>query len=125
MAVRSGQEFIDGLRRAPREVWAAGRKVTDVTADPMFARPVRSIAELYDLQVAPAGLGLRCLDVGQAFGVFDGQVAVQSHGSHALASSPESYAICLPIQLSSPTIVDMPEGFLSARPLTGNVAQER
>ena len=54
MAVRSGKEFIDGLRRAPREVWAAGRKVTDVTADPMFARPVHSIAELYDLQVSPA-----------------------------------------------------------------------
>jgi 4-hydroxyphenylacetate 3-monooxygenase oxygenase component len=54
MAVRNGQQFIDGLRRAPREVWAAGRKIADVTTDPMFARPVRSIAELYDLQVAPA-----------------------------------------------------------------------
>jgi len=54
MAVRSGQQFIDGLRGAPREVWAAGRKIADVTTDPMFARPVRSIAELYDLQVAPA-----------------------------------------------------------------------
>jgi 4-hydroxyphenylacetate 3-monooxygenase oxygenase component len=54
MAVRSGQQFIDGLRRAPREVWAAGRKIADVTTDPMFARPVRSIAELYDLQAAPA-----------------------------------------------------------------------
>ena len=52
MAVRSGQEFIDGLRRAPREVWAAGRRISDVTTDPMFARPVRSIAELYDLQVS-------------------------------------------------------------------------
>ena len=54
MAARSGQQFIDGLRRAPREVWAAGRKIADVTTDPMFARPVRSIAELYDLQVSPA-----------------------------------------------------------------------
>ena len=53
MAVRSGQEFIDGLRRAPREVWTAGRRVADVTTDPVFARPVRSIAELYDLQVSP------------------------------------------------------------------------
>src|SRR3954465_9206388 len=50
----SGQQFIDGLRRAPREVWAAGRKIADVTTDPMFTRPVRSIAELYDLQAAPA-----------------------------------------------------------------------
>ena len=53
MAVRSGQEFIEGLHRAPRETWAAGRRIADVTTDPMFVRPVRSIAELYDLQVAP------------------------------------------------------------------------
>jgi len=43
-----------GLRRAPREVWAAGRRIADVTTDPMFVRPVRSIAKLYDLQVSPA-----------------------------------------------------------------------
>ena len=54
MAVRSGQEFTEGLRRAPREVWAAGRRIADVTTDPMFARAVRSIAELYDLQVSAA-----------------------------------------------------------------------
>jgi len=53
MAMRSGREFIEGLRRAPREVWIAGRRVDDVTADPVFARPVQSIATLYDLQVAP------------------------------------------------------------------------
>jgi 4-hydroxyphenylacetate 3-monooxygenase oxygenase component len=54
MALRSGAEFIEGLRRAPREVWVAGRRVDDVTADPVFARPVQSIARLYDLQVSPA-----------------------------------------------------------------------
>src|SRR4029079_8770348 len=54
MALRSGAEFIEGLRRAPREVWIAGRRVDDVTADPVFARPVRSIAMLYDLQVSAA-----------------------------------------------------------------------
>jgi 4-hydroxyphenylacetate 3-monooxygenase oxygenase component len=53
MTVRSGQEFVEGLQRAPREVWAAGRRIADVTTDPMFARAVRSIAELYDLQVSP------------------------------------------------------------------------
>jgi 4-hydroxyphenylacetate 3-monooxygenase oxygenase component len=54
MALRSGAEFIEGLRRSPREVWVAGRRVDDVTADPVFARPVQSIAMLYDLQVSPA-----------------------------------------------------------------------
>src|SRR5690242_11399745 len=53
MAVRSGREFIDGLRRAPREVWAAGRRIDDVTADPVFKRPVQAVAALYDLQVSP------------------------------------------------------------------------
>lgn len=53
MAVRNGAEFIEGLRRAPREVWAAGRHITDVTSDPMFARPVRALAMLYDLQCSP------------------------------------------------------------------------
>jgi 4-hydroxyphenylacetate 3-monooxygenase oxygenase component len=53
MAVRSGAEFIEGLRRTPREVWIAGRRIDDVTADPVFARPVQSLAMLYDLQVSP------------------------------------------------------------------------
>jgi 4-hydroxyphenylacetate 3-monooxygenase oxygenase component len=51
--VRNGTEFIDGLRRNPREVWVAGRRVDDVTADPVFRRPIRSIAQLYDLQALP------------------------------------------------------------------------
>ena len=53
MAVRNGSEFVEGLRRAPREVWISGRRIDDVTADPVFARPVQSIAALYDLQVSP------------------------------------------------------------------------
>ena len=53
MGVRSGSEFIAGLKAHPREVWVAGRKVTDVTADPVFRRPIEAIARLYDLQSAP------------------------------------------------------------------------
>src|SRR5262245_33863993 len=53
MAPRRGSEFVDGLRRSPREVWAAGRRVDDVTSDPVFRRPVQAIAQLYDLQMAP------------------------------------------------------------------------
>ena len=53
MAPRNGQEFIEGLRRNPREVWVAGRRVGDVTTDPVFSRPVQSIAQLYDLQTQP------------------------------------------------------------------------
>src|SRR5215831_3007368 len=53
MAPRNGTQFIDGLRQHPREVWVAGRRVDDVTTDPVFRRPVRSIADLYDLQMRP------------------------------------------------------------------------
>jgi len=53
MPMRSGREFIEDLRRSPREVWIAGRRIDDVTADPVFARPVQSIAMLYDLQMSP------------------------------------------------------------------------
>src|SRR5262249_33214817 len=50
--VRNGSEFIEGLRRHPRDVRVAGRRVTDVTSDPVFRRPVRAIADLYDLQTS-------------------------------------------------------------------------
>jgi len=53
MAPRNGSEFTEGLRRNPREVWVAGRRVGDVTTDPVFRRPVQSIAQLYDLQARP------------------------------------------------------------------------
>jgi 4-hydroxyphenylacetate 3-monooxygenase oxygenase component len=53
MAPRNGQDFIEGLRRNPREVWIAGRRVDDITGDAVFGRPVQSIAQLYDLQSQP------------------------------------------------------------------------
>jgi 4-hydroxyphenylacetate 3-monooxygenase oxygenase component len=53
MPPRSGQDYIDGLRAQPREVWAAGRRVEDVTSDPFFARSVQAIADLYQLQCDP------------------------------------------------------------------------
>src|SRR5258707_11228313 len=53
MAAREGEEFIEGLRRAPRAVWLSGRRVGDITTDPVFRRPIQSIAQLYDLQTQP------------------------------------------------------------------------
>jgi aromatic ring hydroxylase len=46
MALRNGQEFIEGLRRNPREVWVAGRRVEEITTDPVFRRPIAGIARL-------------------------------------------------------------------------------
>ena len=53
MAVRTGKQYIEGLRDA-REVWYHGERVQDVTRFPAFAAAVGAIAALYDLQHDPA-----------------------------------------------------------------------
>jgi 4-hydroxyphenylacetate 3-monooxygenase oxygenase component len=57
MSPRCGQDYISGLQNAPRDVFVQGRRVRDVTQDPVFEGPIRSIAQLYDLQVSPAHRG--------------------------------------------------------------------
>lgn len=49
MAVRSGAQYLEGLRDG-REVWYSGERVLDVTTHPAFASGARTIARLYDLQ---------------------------------------------------------------------------
>jgi anthranilate 3-monooxygenase (FAD) / 4-hydroxyphenylacetate 3-monooxygenase len=49
MSVRSGKQFVDGLRDG-REVWYDGRRIDDVTMFAPMAAAVRSMAMLYDLQ---------------------------------------------------------------------------
>ena len=66
--MRNGSEFVEGLRRSPREVWVAGRRVNDVTTDPVFRRPVQSIAQLYDLQLKPEHRAvMSCADGATSF----------------------------------------------------------
>ncbi len=52
MALRTGQEYIEGLRD-PREVWIGSEPVADVTTHPNFKNSVRTFAGLYDLQHQP------------------------------------------------------------------------
>src|SRR5580704_12985557 len=54
MSIRTGQQYIDGLRNRPRDVWVHGKRIEDVTAYPAFQRPVEHIAHLYDMQNDPA-----------------------------------------------------------------------
>jgi 4-hydroxyphenylacetate 3-monooxygenase len=51
--MRSGDDYKAGLQDG-REVWIEGERVSDVTADPRFARTIDSIAALYDRQADPA-----------------------------------------------------------------------
>jgi 4-hydroxyphenylacetate 3-monooxygenase oxygenase component len=51
---RDGKSYISRLKAHPRDIWVAGRKVGDVTTDPVFRRPVAAMAKLYDCQTDPA-----------------------------------------------------------------------
>jgi 4-hydroxyphenylacetate 3-monooxygenase len=54
MPPRTGQEYLQGLKQRPREVWIDGERVHDVTTFPAFANCARTLAQLYDLQHAAA-----------------------------------------------------------------------
>ena len=53
MPVRTGKQFIEGLRSRPREVWLRGERIADTTAHPAFRRPIERLAHLYDMQHDP------------------------------------------------------------------------
>jgi 4-hydroxyphenylacetate 3-monooxygenase oxygenase component len=50
MGVRDGKSYVSRLKAHPREVWVAGRKISDVTEDPVFRSPIAAMARLYDMQ---------------------------------------------------------------------------
>lgn len=54
MGARTGQQYLDGLRKNNAEVWIGGERVADVTAHPATRHAAQSIAALYDLQHAPS-----------------------------------------------------------------------
>ena len=53
MPARSGQQYIESLKRLQPCVYLNGLLVEDVTTEPLFQGPLRSIAEQYDLQLLP------------------------------------------------------------------------
>lgn len=52
MGIRTGAEFIQGLRDN-REVWLGNERVHDVTTHPAFRASIESLAHLYDMQHDP------------------------------------------------------------------------
>lgn len=52
MSVRRGADYINGLRDG-REVWHAGRRITDVTIHAGFSGTIKTLADLYDKQHTP------------------------------------------------------------------------
>ena len=53
MPARTGEQYLQGLRERPPEVWVGGERVKDVTTHPGFANGARSVADLYDMQHEP------------------------------------------------------------------------
>src|SRR5512134_3521464 len=54
MPARSGQDYVDSLKKRAPCVYLGGRRVADVTDEPIFREPIRAIAEQYDMQLDPA-----------------------------------------------------------------------
>ena len=54
MPARTGEQYLDGLRARPVEVFLRGERVEDVTTFPGLANGARSVAGLYDMQHEPA-----------------------------------------------------------------------
>jgi len=54
MGARSGQAYVESLKKNAPCVYLGGRRVRDVTAEPIFQEPIRAIAEQYDMQLDPA-----------------------------------------------------------------------
>jgi anthranilate 3-monooxygenase (FAD)/4-hydroxyphenylacetate 3-monooxygenase len=53
MGIRTGAQYIEGLKSRQPEIWLGGRKVTDVVNEEVFRQPIREIARLYDMQHDP------------------------------------------------------------------------
>jgi 4-hydroxyphenylacetate 3-monooxygenase len=53
MPARTGQQYLEGLRRHPPNLYIDGERVTDPTTHPYTKNAARSVARLYDLQHEP------------------------------------------------------------------------
>ncbi len=53
MPVRTGKQYIDGLKTRSPEVWIGGEHVDDVTTHPALSRSMEQIAHLLDMQHDP------------------------------------------------------------------------
>lgn len=62
MPVRRGADYVHALRDG-REVWHAGRRISDVTTHPGFTGTIKTLADLYDQQHAPEFRDIMTLEI--------------------------------------------------------------
>lgn len=53
MSIRTGEQYIKGLRNQKPEVWLGGERIDNVVDHPYFASSVKEVAKLYDMQHDP------------------------------------------------------------------------
>ncbi|WP_078592620.1 4-hydroxyphenylacetate 3-hydroxylase family protein [Evansella clarkii] len=53
MSIRTGEQYIQAIRKQKPDVWLGGEKIENVVDHPYFAQPVKEIAKLYDMQHDP------------------------------------------------------------------------
>ena len=53
MGIRTGAQYIDGLKSRNPEVWLGGKRIDDVYNEDVFRQPIHEIAKLYDMQHDP------------------------------------------------------------------------
>ena len=56
MPAKTGAQYVSRPSQRPTEVWIRGERVEDATTHPALRNGVRSVADLYDMQLDP---GLR------------------------------------------------------------------
>jgi 4-hydroxyphenylacetate 3-monooxygenase oxygenase component len=50
MGARTGQQFLDGLRKTARQLWLGDERIDDVTAHPALVGAARTLADVFDRQ---------------------------------------------------------------------------
>src|SRR5215472_8615809 len=50
MGARTGEQFLEGLRKTRRVVWVGDERIEDVTSHPALAQAARTLAGVYDRQ---------------------------------------------------------------------------
>ncbi|MBO9130662.1 4-hydroxyphenylacetate 3-hydroxylase N-terminal domain-containing protein [Bacillus sp. 165] len=53
MGIRTGEQYINGLKSRQPEIWLGGKRVTNLVEESVFKQPICEIARLYDLQHDP------------------------------------------------------------------------
>ncbi|KAA0966283.1 4-hydroxyphenylacetate 3-hydroxylase [Sporosarcina sp. ANT_H38] len=53
MSIRTGADYIQAIKSRKPEVWLGGRRITNLSEEPIFKQPIEELAKLYDMQYDP------------------------------------------------------------------------